>query len=209
MFTGLVQAVGRVEAINPTPAGAQLIIDPRQWAHAPAHGDSIAVSGCCLTVAQPPHTPRAPNRPASDRLLHFDAVAETLRRTTLGSLRPGSPVNLEHAVRADTLMGGHFVQGHIEGVGRVTRINRDPADWRVTIESPADLMDAVIPKGSIAVEGVSLTVAAVDHNSFTIALIPTTLALTTLASLNEDDAVNLETDMLARAVAHILARRDH
>lgn len=209
MFTGLVQAVGRVVSVTPSGSpgighelggaglGSRIEIDPGAWDHAPRVGDSICVSGCCLTIAQ---------APAEDGHFIFDAVRETLSRTTLGSLRPGTGVNLEHAVRADTLMGGHFVQGHVEGLGRVTRVTRTPGDWRVEIEPAGDLMDATIPKGSIAVEGVSLTVARVEGNRFEIALIPTTLAATTLAQLREGDSVNIETDMLARAAVHALRR---
>lgn len=198
MFTGLVQAVGRVVAVTPTKTGARVEIDPGTWDHRPKVGDSIAVCGCCLTLSRDVR---------DDGWMAFDAVSETLARTTIGALRVGRGVNLEHAVRADTLMGGHFVQGHIEGVGTVTRVRKDPEDWRVEIEAPAQLMDAIIPKGSIAVEGVSLTVASVEGNRFEIALIPTTLEATTLSELAEGDRVNIETDMIARAVAHILARR--
>lgn len=198
MFTGLVQAVGHVVSATPSSGnGARIEIDSGPWGHAPALGDSICVSGCCLTIAEPP---------GPDGRWAFDAVRETLDRTTLGSLRPGSPVNLEHAVRADTLMGGHFVQGHVEGTGTVASVSKTPGDWRVTIELGGDLMDAVIPKGSIAIDGVSLTIARVERNRLEVALIPATLAATTLGNLREGERVNVETDMLARAAVHALRR---
>lgn len=211
MFTGLIQAVGRITSITPTGdgaacgsgggggggGGARIEIDPGGWSHRPNVGDSIAISGCCLTLAEPVTS--------AGRFL-FDAVRETLDRTTLGSLAPGHRVNLEHAVRADTLMGGHFVQGHIEGLATVARVQRKEADWRISFTAPDELMDATIPKGSIAIDGVSLTVARVDRNTFEVALIPTTLELTTLGDLREGDRVNIETDMLARAAVHALRR---
>jgi len=199
MFTGLVQAFGRVTSSTPRPAGLRLEVDAAQWSHRPAVGDSVSVSGCCLTVAAPTEGGR----------LCFDVVAETLRVTTLGALRPGDRVNLEHALRADALLGGHFVQGHVDGVGEVVEVRADPADWRVRVR-PADraLMECITRKGSIAVDGVSLTVAGVHGDSFSVALIPTTLEMTTLGALREGSRCNLETDMLAKTVVEFLRRRE-
>lgn len=195
MFTGLVQAVGRVAALRPTDAGVQLAIDPGPWRHQPAPGDSVSVAGVCLTVAEagPPFT--------------FDVVAETLRLTTLGDLEAGSPVNLEPSLAAGDPLGGHFVQGHVEGVGIVQAVRAEASDWRLTIEPPAQLMDSIAPKGSITLDGVSLTIAEVAADTFTVALIPTTLEQTTLRDLTPGSRVNIETDILARAVVHYLSRR--
>jgi riboflavin synthase len=198
MFTGLVQALGRVHAVEPSGPGARLIIDPRGWSHHPSPGDSIAVNGCCLTLVHH-HT--------HDGLLRFDTVRQTLDMTALGLLRPGDPVNLEHSVTAATLMGGHFVQGHIDGVGEFLAIKPDPLDWRVTLRPPSPLLEYIIPQGSIAIDGVSLTIAAVRNDTFEVALIPTTLERTNLGSRRVGDRCNLESDILARTVVHWLSRR--
>lgn len=198
VFTGLIQAVGRIVAIEPRAAGARLVVDPLGWDHRPMPGDSIAVNGCCLTVAESPGS--------GSGALAFDVVAETLSRTTLGSLRPGGRVNLEHAVRADTLMGGHFVQGHVDGVARVARVQAVESDWRLMLLPPAGLLDYIVPKGSVTLEGVSLTVASLVDGGFEVALIPTTLRLTTLGDLRAGDGVNIEADMLAKTVVHYLSR---
>lgn len=209
MFTGLVQAVGRVAEVRPLGSGTgavRIVVDPAGWAHEAALGDSICISGCCLTVADAPAGPDAP--------LAFDAVPETLRLTTLGRLALGAAalgmkVNLERSVTPATLLGGHLVQGHVEGVGRVVRVQREErGDWRVRIQAPGApdpaLIECITPKGAITVEGVSLTVAAVEGDCFEVALIPTTLEATTLGELQEGDGVNLETDILARTVVHWL-----
>ncbi len=194
MFTGLVQAVGTVAGADPTETGVRIRIDPGDWAHKPDVGASIAVSGCCLTLAEP-----------ASGTLAFDAIPETLAKTTLGDLTPGDAVNLEHAMRADALVGGHFVQGHVDGVGEVVAVETR-GEWRVRVRPPADLMRFVAPKGSVTIAGVSLTVAALDVPAgwFEVALIPTTLELTTLDALTAGDRVNLEMDMIAKTVVHHL-----
>ena len=197
MFTGIIRATGRVSAANTTPDGRlRLLIDPLGWAHRPAAGDSIAVDGCCLTIVSdpPPQGPWA-----------FDVVPESLAKTTLGRLAVGSTVHLEHAASASTLLDGHVVQGHVEGVGEVRAV-RTEGEWRVTIGAPRELMPCITPKGSIAVEGVSLTIAAADVSAgtFDVALIPTTLEVTTLGGLRPGSRVNLETDILARTIVHYL-----
>lgn len=197
MFTGIVQAVGRVDSLTPIAAGLRLRIDPQGWAHRPEPGESIAVNGVCLTChARPDDLP----------MLVFDAVPETLTRTTLGTLGVGSRVNLERSLRADSLLSGHLVQGHVDALGMVERIVREP-EWRVRIRTPGSLMPLVVPKGSIAVDGVSLTIASSDpaRSAFEVALIPTTLERTTLSGLVEGAHVNLETDIVARTVLHALA----
>jgi riboflavin synthase len=200
MFTGLVQTVATIAEVQPTQSGCCLTVDCSGWDHDPALGASIAVAGCCLTVAQKP----------SPGLLVFDVVAQTLRCTTLGSLETGSRVNLEHAARADTLLGGHIVQGHIDGVGEIISVLSTDAEHRLTIQPPVELAPLIPPKGSIAIDGVSLTVAAFNSSpeqpSFEIALIPTTLEQTTLGECAAGDPCNLETDILARTVAHWLTQ---
>lgn len=198
MFTGLVQAVGTVRRLEPSPAGVRLVVEPvgprGGWGYVPGLGESISVSGCCLTVAG-----------VSEGAWAFDVVRETLSKTTLGGLAAGSLVNLEHSVTPATLLGGHLVQGHVDGVGVVERVDRG-ADWRVRVRSPAGLMEYMTPKGSVAVEGVSLTLAAVDVAAgwFEVALIPTTLEVTTLGGLRDGDRVNLEADAMAKTVVHWL-----
>jgi riboflavin synthase len=198
VFTGLVQSVGLVRSVTPSGAGASVLVEASGWARGAALGDSISVSGCCLTVAEGSDPSRG--------LLRFDVVRETLSRTTLGGLAGGSRVNLERSVRADTLMGGHFVQGHVEGVGSVQRVDDSPGDWRLRVKPAGELLDCIAPKGSIAIDGVSLTIAALVGESFEIALIPTTLERTTLGALRAGDRVNIETDILARQVVHALRR---
>ena len=206
MFTGIVQHVGRITAAQPTAAGVRLTLDPCGWSHRPARGDSIAVSGTCLTVVQ-----------VDAGAWSFDVIPQTLARTTLGSmgsasgdaaLQPGRSVNLEHAVLASTPMGGHIVQGHVDGVGRVAAISTT-GEWRVRIEPPADAASSIVAQGSITVDGVSLTIAgaAADGSWFEVALIPETLARTTLASLAVGDAVNIEVDHLAKLIAREVERR--
>lgn len=196
MFTGIVQSVGSVLSLEQASTGARLRIDPGEWDHRPCPGDSIAVSGCCLTVASAD--------PGGS--IEFDVVHQTLEKTTLGVLRRGSRVNLEHAATPRTYLGGHIVQGHIDGLARFTRI-LSGEDRRLTVRplDPAH-MDYIAPGGSVTVDGVSLTVQSVTHDEFTVALIPTTLERTTLGEAAEGSACNLETDVLARTVVHWLRR---
>jgi len=199
MFTGLVQAVGTVVEARKSGAGLRLVVDPGAWGYRGEHGASISVSGVCLT-----HTGSV-----SDARFAFDVVAETLAKTTLGSLRAGDRVNLEHALRADTLMGGHFVQGHVDAVGRVESVTAGEGDYRVAFSAAAGVMECVVPTGSVCIDGVSLTVAGVngDGRGFWLALIPTTLSTTTLGALKAGDAVNIETDMIARTVVNFVRLR--
>lgn len=199
MFTGLIQTMGTLVATHPTPAGRRLEVEaePRSWGHEPGAGDSIAVNGVCLTLVDAPA-----NR--EGRFL-FDAVPETLAKTTLGGLAPGARVHLEHAATPMTLLGGHIVQGHVDGVGRVVH-NGEAAGggWVLEIACPAGTIEYMVPKGSVAVEGVSLTLAGVDvpAGNIRIALIPTTLEKTTLQALRPGDQVNIECDATAKTVVH-------
>jgi len=201
MFTGIIERQGKVAAVAPSDAGKRLLIDPGDWAHNAARGDSIAVNGCCLT-----HAPTDKGAENEAGMLCFDVITETLDKTNLGQLSEGDLVNLEASITAATPMSGHFVQGHIEAVGTVTEIESADEDRRVTVQVGPSLLAAIIPKGSVAVDGVSLTVAEVDTaaNSFTVALIPTTLEITTLGAVAAGDTVNVETDMIARTVVHCL-----
>ena len=194
MFTGLVQSVGRVAALSPSAGSVRLEVDPGEWRPRFEAGESICVGGCCLTLVE---------RPDENGPLRFDVIGETLARTTLGRLRQGSRVNLERSVTPQTLLGGHLVQGHVDGVGEVTRVSQGD-EHRVRVTPPRELMEFVMPKGSVCVDGVSLTVAALDpiEGWFEVALIPTTLELTTLGELVEGVSVNLECDIVAKTLIH-------
>jgi riboflavin synthase len=153
MFTGIVRHIGRVVSLTPTPAGQRIVLDPCGWSHHPQPGDSIACSGCCLTLVQP--------LTASGGLFTFDAIPETLSKTTLGTWTPGRRVNLEAAARVGDRLDGHIVQGHVDATATVDRVDTTNG-WRTRIRVPPDLGRYLIPKGSIAVDGVSLTLAAVS-----------------------------------------------
>lgn len=200
MFTGLIQSIATVTEARPSPAGLSITIDPHPWAHTPAHGDSISINGVCLTLASDPA--------AAPRAWRFDIVPETIAKTTLAALRHGSRINIEHALRATDFLGGHFVQGHVDGVATVARIQNNPADWRIAFDIPEPLRIYLTPKGSIAIDGVSLTIAAITPTGLEVALIPTTLEKTTLAALRHGDKVNIEADMLAKMTIAFLRQRD-
>ncbi len=186
MFTGIVREIGRVERIERSDAGARLRV-AAALADGLAGGDSVSVSGACLTVA---------NR--ADGGFDADVVNQTLAVTTLGRLEPEAPVNLELAVRAGEPLGGHFVQGHVDGIGTVVAVSPDGFSRRVRIDVPAGLRRYLVEHGSVAVDGVSLTVAGLADRWFEVALIPETLARTTLGNLAPGDSVNLEMDLIAR-----------
>ena len=196
MFTGIVQAQGRVVDLQPRDAGAQLTVARGDLAGTINLGDSVCVSGVCLTAVS-----------IDGDQLRFDVVRETLERTTLSALRADSAVNLELAVTPSQPLGGHFLQGHVDGVGEVTAIHHEQGAWRVTVRPPSMLMDCTAPKGSIAIDGVSLTIASVESDGrFEVALIPETLNRTTLNTLEPGQPVNLEGDMIAKTVVHCLTR---
>ncbi|HLX65213.1 MAG TPA: riboflavin synthase [Planctomycetota bacterium] len=200
MFTGLIQHVGTLISIAPDHAGgAQLAIDLGPLARDAKPGDSIAVEGCCLTLARLGGT-RA----------DFDAVPETLKRTTLGALKSGAPVNLECSLTPSAKLGGHFVQGHVDGTAHVTRIVEGGrwAEWHFELDDKT-LSEQVVEKGSVAIDGISLTVAGCDApaGTFWVALIPETLARTTIASKRESARVNVETDILGKYVLAALNAR--
>jgi riboflavin synthase len=196
MFTGIVEELGEVAAIVPLGDSVRLTVRGAAVTSDAGNGDSIAVNGCCLTVVD-----------VDADAFTADVMQESLDRTALGRLAVGSPVNLERAVTAHTRLGGHLVQGHVDGTGEI--VGRSPSEhWEVvTVSLPAELARYVAMKGSIAVDGVSLTVSALadgDRPTFSVSLIPTTLAMTTLGSKQVGDPVNLEVDMLAKYVERLL-----
>ena len=199
MFTGLVQHLGRIDTIEATSEGRSLWVDAAGWGCAPDPGDSIAVNGCCLTVVEP-----------VEGRFRFDVVHRSLEMTTLGTLAPGDAVNLETAATMGTLMGGHLVQGHVDGVGEVRSV-RQGDDWRIRFVAPPGVEEYLCDRGSIAVNGVSLTIASVEDSEFEVALIPVTLQETNLDALVKGSRVNLEADcvakMVARHVERILAKQ--
>jgi riboflavin synthase len=195
MFTGIVQTIGEVAAIERGREPPSLTIRARQVAAMSSPGDSVAVNGVCLTVA----------RPLNGGAFGVDVISATLARTTLGDLRPGDRVNLERALTPIDLLGGHIVAGHVDDTAAV-RARWDVAgDHRLTVELPDQLRRYVIARGSITVDGVSLTVADLTRDAFTVALVPATTAATTLGRIQPGDRVNLEVDLLARIVAQQLA----
>jgi riboflavin synthase len=191
MFTGLVREVGTVATME----DGRLTIEAPETSQGVQLGDSVAIDGVCLTVVA-----------CVDSTLSFDAVPETLARTALGTLDQGSRVNLEPALRAGDALGGHYVQGHVDGVGTVHSVVPEGEGRRMRFDAPAELLRYIVEKGSIAVQGTSLTVAAVDDGGFEVALIPHTLQATTLGTLEPEQTVNLETDVLAKYVEKLLPR---
>jgi riboflavin synthase len=190
MFTGIVEELGAVLERAPD----RITVSCRTVLADTDVGSSIAVNGVCLTVVD-----RGPGH------LGFDLSEETLRRTSLAGLSPGDPVNLERPVTLITRLGGHLVQGHVDGVGEVVGVEAEPTGqaW-LTVRPPAELLRYLVDKGSVSVDGVSLTVAGVDGDAFSVALIPHTLAVTTLGTARVEDAVNLEVDVLAKYVERLL-----
>ena len=194
MFTGIIEELGSVRAIDRREGGARLEIAASTVLADARPGDSIAVNGCCLTVVD-----------RGDGWWAADAVIETLERTALGSLERDDPVNLERPLRLSDHLGGHLVQGHVDAVGRVAaRTPLADGSTRFTFSAPPDALRYVVEKGSVAVDGISLTVAALGDDSFDVAVIPHTLAVTTLGHKNPGAAVNLEADLIAKYVERLL-----
>jgi riboflavin synthase len=197
MFTGIVETMGTVVSSRPVAGGRTLSIDAGAVADGAIQGASIAVNGVCLTVTG-----------ARSSCLDFDVIAETLRRSNLGHLKAGDVVNLERSLRANERLEGHFVQGHIDGTAEVTRRLDSPREWALWLRPGPEVRPYLIPKGSVAIDGVSLTIAAVEKDRFSVALIPTTLKMTTLGLRRAGDTVNIESDILVRTVIHHLERLD-
>jgi riboflavin synthase len=196
VFTGIVREVGRVVTLDGGAEGVRIVVDAPATAAASDVGDSVSLDGCCLTAVA-----------VDGARLAFDAVPETLGRTALGRISPGDAVNVEPALRAGEPLGGHLVQGHVDAVGRVRSVDPEGEGSRVWVDAPPDVLRYCVEKGSVTVAGVSLTVAALDEVGFAVALVPHTLAATTLGSLRAGDAVNLEADVLAKYVERLLEAR--
>ena len=193
MFTGIVEAVGIVAQVDELDGGRRCVIDSRIVAEGLKVGDSVAVQGACLTAAA-----------VSSESFTIEMVSETLSRTTFGGLGVGSAVNLERAMPAAGRFDGHIVQGHVDGVGSVVGIEDAGTGTRLTVECPAELMRYVVEKGSITIDGVSLTVAELYSGGFAVALIPHTLSVTTLGALEPSARVNLEVDILSKYVERLM-----
>jgi riboflavin synthase len=191
VFTGIVREVGRVEAIEECGDSVRLTVLAPETAAATKVGDSIALAGVCLTVVE-----------VADGTMAFDAVPETLRRSTLGRLEAGGGVNVEPALRAGEPLGGHIVQGHVDGVGRIRAVGEEG----IEVEAAPEVLRYCVEKGSITVEGVSLTIATFGEGSFSVALVPHTREATTLGGVAVGDEVNLEVDVVAKYVERLAAR---
>jgi riboflavin synthase len=193
MFTGIVEGTGEVVGIRPGRKSTELVI---RAPFAPRVGASIAVNGACLTVVA-----RRGSR------VQFDVLNETMRRTNFGALHTGSLVNLERPLRADARLDGHFVQGHVDATGRVRRWEKVGKDYVLEVTAARSLMKYIVEKGSVAIDGISLTIAGLGRDWFRVWIIPHTRAVTNLRGRESGDAVNLEVDILAKYVEHLLHRR--
>jgi riboflavin synthase len=195
MFTGIIQHVGAVRAARAVGDGRRLTIDLGPLADGLAAGDSVAVDGACLTACR-----------VAGAAADFDLAAETVARTTLGAARPGTRVNLERALLVGAALDGHLVQGHVDGTAEIARIDRRPDQWTVELAAPAAVTDEMVEKGSVTVNGVSLTLTAVGPGTFAVALIPTTWTHTTFADLAAGAQVNVETDIIGKYVRRYLCQ---
>lgn len=195
MFTGIVEATARVKQLEVRGDLAELVVEAPSLAAEVALGDSVAVNGACLTISEVHPTE-----------LHFQAVRETLEKTSLGELAVGGAVNLERAMRADARFDGHIVQGHVDGTGLVRSVERDGDDVRFAVDTDSAFADLLVEKGSVAIDGVSLTVCEVNEQGFDVALIPHTLEVTTLGGLVPGRRVNLEADVLGKYVKKYLGK---
>jgi riboflavin synthase len=200
MFTGIVEETGRVERIEKTAAAIQLTVSLNRCARGTKTGDSLAVNGCCLTVVKLFSRGRR-------KLARFDLLQESWVRTNLQFTRRGSLVNLERSLAANGRLGGHFVSGHVDGVGRIERWKQVGADYLLDVVAPPEVMRYVVYKGSIAVDGISLTVAEVSQTGFRVWIIPHTCEVTALRERKTGDAVNLETDLLGKYVEKFVGSR--
>lgn len=200
MFTGIIEETGLVQAVRKTKKGIRLVLSARVCVRDLAKGDSLAVNGCCLTLVKK-------ERAGGRHQLHFDLLEESWNRTNLQHVAAGALVNLERSLSAAGRFGGHFVTGHIDGMGTIVKWERRGADHILEIAAPQDVLRLVVFKGSIAVDGISLTVAKVLKNRFRIWIIPHTLKVTALRERKVGDAVNLEADILGKYVERLLGAR--
>jgi riboflavin synthase len=202
MFTGIVEETGTVERIKPTANSIELTVRAKRCGQGLKVGASLAINGCCLTVVKLASGGKS-------RLVQFDLLKETWQRTNLQFAKPGSLVNLERPLRTDGNLGGHFVTGHIDGLGVITRWERMGQDYVLDIAAPPEVMRYVVFKGSIAVDGISLTIATVQKKTFRIWIIPHTYEVTALRERKVGDAVNLEADLLGKYVEKFVTARAH
>src|SRR5215217_408207 len=193
MFTGIIEELGSVRSIEERGENARLVISARVVTEATNHGDSISVNGVCLTALD--------IEPGS---FAADVSRETLQRSTLGSLKPGAPVNLERAVTPATRLGGHIVQGHVDARGQFAGVENHGESWTVRIAYPKEIARYLVFKGSVAVEGISLTIAGLTDEYFEIAIIPKTWEVTNLSHLNPEDDVNIEVDVIGKYVERLV-----
>jgi len=196
MFTGIIEELGRVKSVEPNGENARIVIEARTVTEDTKHGDSISVNGVCLTALD--------IQPDS---FAADVSRETLDRSTLGRLKAAAPVNLERAVTPATRLGGHIVQGHVDATGKFIHALDHEGSWTVRIAYPSEIARYLVFKGSVAVEGISLTIANLSDDYFEVAIIPKTWEVTNLSHLQPDDEVNLEVDVIAKYVERILAVR--
>ena len=195
MFTGIVRELGRVVSAEASGGGLALVVEAPDTAATLATGDSISVNGVCMTAER-----------AGDGRVSLHAVPETLARSTFGDLAPGDPVNVEPALRAGEPLGGHYVQGHVDAVGRIQSVEAEGDGLRVFVEAPPEVLRYLVEKGSVTVDGVALTVAELSEDAFAVALVPHTLEATTLSAVEPGRKVNLEVDVLAKYVERLLTR---
>ncbi len=195
MFTGIVRELGVVVAAEEAGGGLALVVRAPEAADRTALGGSVAIAGCCLTATA-----------IEGGQISFHAVPETIARTTLGALEPDGLVNVEPALRAGEELGGHYVQGHVDAVGRIQSVEAEGEALRVFVEAPDDVLRYCVEKGSITVDGVSLTVAELALDAFAVVLVPHTLSATTLSAIEPGQAVNLEADVLAKYVERLISR---
>ncbi|MFK7759570.1 MAG: riboflavin synthase [Phycisphaerales bacterium] len=201
MFTGIVQAIGTLHSSTKTPEGLRIMINPGSWDHAPQLGDSIAHNGCCLTLVEIQHDQN--NQP----LWVYDAIPETLLKTTLATWTPGQPINLERSLRVGDGLDGHQVQGHVDGTGTVLAVEQSDG-WRIRIGLTESMMKWMTPKGSITLDGVSLTIADLSDQDhwIEVALIPETLERTNLNERTKADGVNIEADVMVKTIVQTMER---
>jgi riboflavin synthase len=195
VFTGIVRELGTVVSAEEAGGGLALVVRAPETAARTRVGDSVAIAGCCLTATA-----------IDDATISFHAVPETIARSTLGALARDLHVNVEPAIRAGDELGGHYVQGHVDAVGRIQSVEAEGEGLRVFVEAPAEVLRYCVEKGSVTIDGVSLTVAELAEDAFAVALVPYTLAATTLSDLEPGQAVNLEADVLAKYVERLLSR---
>lgn len=195
VFTGIVERSLPVLEIAPSPGGNLRLDLPNVWPGEPKHGDSIAINGVCLTVAR-----------LGDDRLSFDAIPETLAKTNLGTLKAGDAVHVERALRVGDRLDGHIVQGHVDGTAEVLLNEGRGDDWRLRVSVPRDLAKYFIPKGSVTLDGVSLTIAALGDDWLEVALIPTTLEITRLGERRPGDRINVECDSMVKTIVAVVER---